>query len=220
MGGPGSGAKRRRETTVSIDGKPPLSAPIGGPQNAEPIPPPDSEKAKAERNIALDGIEAEVRERQVDGTERTRRVRSHAKKPAEPNPEELKRKADAVATFTQFSNVALDILCERLPNPKPATEGEKAVMAQAVSGMVEKYFPMLGGYDVEIAFTLAVIMVIGPRLVVKKSKVPPPPKVAPIATPQGNANATPGDSDFWENGERKDAVDQAPLSNISTSGDI
>lgn len=76
------------------------------------------------------------------------------------------------ADFALFGSVLLDVICLRMPNPIPATPGEKEVFGNATSRLIEKYAPKMAGYEAELAFGLACIVVVAPRLKKPKEESP------------------------------------------------
>ena len=74
--------------------------------------------------------------------------------------------------FALFGSVLLDVICLRMPNPIPATPGEKEVFGNATSRLIEKYAPKMAGYEAELAFGLACIVVVAPRLKKPKEELP------------------------------------------------
>ena len=145
---------------------------------AEPVPEKSADEKQADISGQLEAIKTETDSQAGDKPRRKHRRRTNkeileAEAPSVSIAEEApsvdpERLAAAKQSFAMFSNVALDLLCARLPNPIPVTDGEKEVFSLATSAMVEKYFPVIAGYDVELSFGLAVILIFAPRLVKKK----------------------------------------------------
>lgn len=57
-----------------------------------------------------------------------------------------------------------DIVVDRLPNKIPLNELERKNLNDVTNAIVNKYLPMVAGYDIEISFILVVSSVILPRL--------------------------------------------------------
>jgi hypothetical protein len=82
--------------------------------------------------------------------------------------ENLKNQALGI---TQFLSSGLDIICVRLPNPKPLTLFEKKMFEDSAAQMIAKYMPSMLLYGAELSFSLSLIMILAPRIVKpKKSK--------------------------------------------------
>lgn len=65
--------------------------------------------------------------------------------------------------FIPVTQVLLNILCLRLPNPIPVSSQESEMVAQALVKVGEKYFPRLVEFAPEIALAGAMVTVILPR---------------------------------------------------------
>lgn len=100
--------------------------------------------------------------------------------------------------FKTLSGAFLDVLCIRLPNPVPATEQEKEIFGEAAGALASKYADSFGKWKEEIAFALATVMILAPRMVTEKKK----------SSTENTPNATKGDTSSGENGEREKHVSQ------------
>jgi len=77
--------------------------------------------------------------------------------------------SESIEAFGSFVEMLLDIVVPRLPNPLPLSDPERSLVMKQTSRLMEKYVPLLGGWDVEIAFGGAMLFVFLPRL--KKQSV-------------------------------------------------
>lgn len=76
--------------------------------------------------------------------------------------EEIKK--EFANQFSLLSDVGLDLLSPRLPNPIPFSKPEKEMFSNALSKVVEKYFSSFGNYDAEISLVVISIVLIYPRI--------------------------------------------------------
>jgi hypothetical protein len=66
-----------------------------------------------------------------------------------------------------------DIVVDRLPNKTPLNELERKNLNDVTNAVVNKYLPIVAGYDIEISFILVVSSVILPRLQKPKNETQP-----------------------------------------------
>lgn len=127
-----------------------------------------SQQTTSEPRPAID--QARVRDIAAGLDEREELKRKAEKKAL--TDEEVKREKARLEFQASFlSDVlvnAMEILCERLPNPKPITQTEKAMFSKTTTAMVEKYLPYVSTYAVEFGFGLCLIEILYPRLQKKK----------------------------------------------------
>ena len=151
---------------------------------------PDPGAEKGQRDTALENLRTEFSGGPGPGPEAPAPVNKGGRPKKNKQLEEEKERAYMEALksdFSAFSGVLLDVVCVRMPNPMPATPGEKALFGNAVSRMIEKYAPMMNGYDAELAFGLAALVVFAPRIQKQKKETPP----ATAVTVPENGEGTP-----------------------------
>jgi hypothetical protein len=79
--------------------------------------------------------------------------------------EEQEKQAEQLSQgLTLFGGALVDILCVRMPNPKPASEMEKQLFGDALSALANKYAPSLIDFAPEAMFLTAVIAIVLPRI--------------------------------------------------------
>jgi len=72
--------------------------------------------------------------------------------------------------FVLLGEAILEIVCARLPNPKPPTAVEKDLFARSLSELATKYSPSLVDYAPELMFTVTAAAVVLPRLKTETEK--------------------------------------------------
>jgi hypothetical protein len=113
-------------------------------------------------NIEIDKFETEQvpieEEIKKEDNEQTKKRRG---RPRKNNNEEFEQTQPNVNINFDF---IFDIVVERLPNKVPLNDSERKNLNDVTNAIVNKYLPMVAGYDIEISFILVVSSVILPRL--------------------------------------------------------
>jgi hypothetical protein len=113
-------------------------------------------------NIEIDKFENEQvpieEEIKKEDNEQTKKRRG---RPRKNNNEEFEQTQPNVNINFDF---IFDIVVERLPNKVPLNDSERKNLNDVTNAIVNKYLPMVAGYDIEISFILVVSSVILPRL--------------------------------------------------------
>lgn len=144
----------------------PSSAPAGQPaQPAKPSAAPDVrtklENLNDEHQAAVDEL-----------TERKRK-KYKRRKPDEPTADELKAAAELDASITDFSmliDVATEMVVDRLPNPKPLTDGEKEIWRRVNNRVMRRLIPKMESWADYAAWGAGFAFIMLPRL--KKPDAP------------------------------------------------
>ena len=89
--------------------------------------------------------------------------------------EELKRReevAKLAKSLTRISEMGLEIVLRRMPDPKPLNETEREMWSESFAPLVAKYLPSAIKYQEEIGFGICLIAIFGDRMIKPKESKP------------------------------------------------
>lgn len=134
----------------------------------------DEGKEKEEQKKQLDDLKEEFAGSIKEASVKRRVQRQKKSEADEAERAREQAKIDSLkADFGLFGSILLEVICTRMPNPLPPTPGEKQLFGNATSRLVEKYAPKLGGWEAELTFAFAAVVVLAPRLKAKGAKPKP-----------------------------------------------
>lgn len=97
--------------------------------------------------------------------------RSKTAKQKEVLAEDVERRTEQLGEgFKLLGDAIIEIVCVRLPNPKPPTMMEKQLFSSALGEVANKYTPGLVDYAPEIMLVVSVVAIVLPRL--KQDNIP------------------------------------------------
>jgi hypothetical protein len=74
-------------------------------------------------------------------------------------------KRDAfLSGFVVFSNMALKMICARMPTPLPPTPEETEMFNTSVTAVMTKYFSTFANWDAELSLVIAMVFIFIPRM--------------------------------------------------------
>ncbi len=103
-------------------------------------------------------------------TEYDERTKVKEDKPKRQTKAEREQIAGMVSAFTTTVIVALDIVCQRMPEPKALSSLEKQMIEAPIESTLEKYAPVMLTYGPEVSLLFGVIFILMPRMKFKKKK--------------------------------------------------
>jgi hypothetical protein len=104
---------------------------------------------------------AELKEAYKDARDTKKEKKPRKKKTDDVDTE----KRDAfLSGFVVFSNMALKMICARMPKPLPPTEEETEMFNTSVTAVMTKYFASFANWDAELSLVIAMVFIFIPRM--------------------------------------------------------
>lgn len=132
----------------------------------------------AETELSKEAEIASLRQRYDSGEQPTDRPdREKGKEKVRKNKKEREDEAARLETFAGslglLAQVASQLLCSALPNPKPPSDIEIQILNDCLTAVAQKHFDKFLEYDAELALTIAVLAIVLPRMKHLKKEIPP-----------------------------------------------